>query len=445
MRTLAYVVLSLALVVAVGWGFSEYRQKERLLIEAENSYQQAFHELVYQVDVIHDRTGEALAMNTKDNLTPALTDIWRLTSEAHNAISRLPLGFMPFSKTEEFLANSGTFTYKTAVRDLNTEPLNNEEYSQLESLYKQAQTIQEELRTVQMNVLSKGLKWTDVASAAANGEEPKDNSVTDGFHSIEKVAAEYTEAVPDNPAMMQKQVSDDALKKLGGTALSEKEAATRAKEYFQIDAEITDVTESLKGASVPFYNVAVVGQNGEEASMDIMKKGGYPLTFNINRDVGKTALSLNDAANKSAAFLQKHGFSNMVLTDSTQYGHTGVFTFTKKQDDVIVWPESIVVKAALDNGQVTGFDAQNYWKNKKDRTIQAPALSEKEAVKKLHPKLTVMDVQKAIITNDEMKDVLCYQFSAENGVASYRIFLNAETGQEEHIEKLAEAEQVRGA
>ena len=104
--------LTLLLAVTAVWGFSQYRQKEAMYIEAENGYQQAFHELVYQVDVIHDRTGEALAMRSKENLTPALTDVWRLTSEAHNAISRLPLGFMPFSKTEEFLGSVATLRIK---------------------------------------------------------------------------------------------------------------------------------------------------------------------------------------------------------------------------------------------------------------------------------------------------------------------------------------------
>lgn len=444
MRRFITAAMAVLLVVTAIWGLTQYRQKQVLMMEAESGYQQAFHELVYQVDVIHDRTGEALAMNSKANLTPALTDVWRLTSEAHNAISRLPLGFMPFSKTEEFLGASGDFTYKTAVRDLDTEPLTEKEYEQLESLYKQAADIQKDLRSVQMSVLDQNLRWTDVAQAAASGDEPKDNTVIDGFNQIEKKASEFSEADIFQASQVEKSVSDDALKKLKGPVITKKEAAERAKEYFQIDAEVTSVESSLKGASIPFYNVAVVGQNGEEASMDITKKGGYPLTFTVNRTPGKGRISLFDASEKASAFLKKHGFDDMVVTNSAQYDHTGVFTFTKKVKDTLIYPESVTVKTALDTGGITGLEAQNYWKNKKDRDIPEPGLTEAEAKKELHPKLTVMESTKAIVTNDEMKDVLCYEFLAENGTASYRIFINADSGKEERIDKLTEAEASYG-
>ncbi|WP_046180488.1 germination protein YpeB [Domibacillus tundrae] len=440
MRTFLTAALAVLLVVTAIWGFSQYQQKQAMMIEAENGYQQAFHELVYQVDVIHDRTGEALAMNSKTNLTPALTDVWRLTSEAHNAISRLPLGFMPFSKTEEFLGTSGDFTYKTAVRDLDTEPLTDKEYEQLESLYKQAADIQKELRTVQMSVLDQNLRWTDVAHAAADGDEPKDNTVIDGFNNLEKKASEFSETNTFGATQVEKSVSDDALKKLTGPPITKKEAAEKAKDYFQVDAEVTSVESSLKGAAVPFYNVSVTGQNGEEATMDITKKGGYPLTFTVNTTPGKSRISLHAASEKAAAFLKKHGFEGMVETNSAQYDHTGVFTFTKKIDDTLIYPESVTVKTALDTGAVTGLEAQNYWKNKKERTIPKPALTEEQAKKELHPKLTVMETHKAIVTNNEMKDVLCYEFLAENGTASYRVFINADNGKEERIEKLSEAE-----
>ncbi|OMP65879.1 germination protein YpeB [Domibacillus epiphyticus] len=440
MRSFTPAVLAVLLAVTAYWGYTQYRQKEALMIEAENGYQQAFHELVYQVDVIHDRTGEALAMNSKENLTPALTDVWRLTSEAHNAISRLPLGYLPFSKTEEFLGNSGNFTYKTAVRDLDQEPLSDKEYEQLESLYSQAEDIQKELRSVQLSVLDKNLRWTDVAHANANGEEPKDNTVVDGFNNIEKKASEFPETDVFQATQVEKSVSDDALKKLSGENISKDEAASIAKEYFNIDPEVTKVEKSLKDAAIPFYNVSVTGQKGEEATMDVTEKGGYPLTFTVNRDTKKSKISLNNASEKASAFLEKHGFDNMVMTNSAQYDHTGVFTFTRKQGDTMIYPESLTMKVALDNGVVTGLEAQNYWKNKKERKIESPALTVEQAKKELHPKLSVMEAQQAIVTNNLLKDVLCYEFLAENGTASYRIFINANNGKEERIEKLSEAE-----
>ena len=56
---------------------------------------------------------------------------------------------LPFNKTEEFLAKIGDFSYQTAVRDLDKDPLNDKEYATLKTLYGQAAEIQDELRNVQ--------------------------------------------------------------------------------------------------------------------------------------------------------------------------------------------------------------------------------------------------------------------------------------------------------
>ena len=58
-----------------------------------------------------------------------------------------------FNKTEEFLANIGDFSYRAAIRDLEKEPLNDQEYKTLQTLYSNAGNIQDELRKVQHLVL----------------------------------------------------------------------------------------------------------------------------------------------------------------------------------------------------------------------------------------------------------------------------------------------------
>ncbi|MDI5983027.1 germination protein YpeB, partial [Amycolatopsis magusensis] len=93
------------------------------------------------------------------SISPALADVWRMSSEAHNNVSQLPLTLMPFNKTEEFLANVGDFSYKSSVKSLSDEPLNKNTHKTISSLYQQASDIQNELRQVQHLVLNKNLKW----------------------------------------------------------------------------------------------------------------------------------------------------------------------------------------------------------------------------------------------------------------------------------------------
>ncbi|PAF12489.1 hypothetical protein CHH61_25025, partial [Shouchella clausii] len=72
-----------------------------------------------------------------------------MTSEAQSDVGQLPLTLLPFNKTEELLAGISDFTYRAAVRDLEKEPLTEEEYKKLKSMYTKSEDIQNELRNVQ--------------------------------------------------------------------------------------------------------------------------------------------------------------------------------------------------------------------------------------------------------------------------------------------------------
>src|SRR5699024_1444859 len=145
-RWILIVVLAVVNIATGIWGYQEHQEKNAILIQAENDYQRAFHELTYHMDLLNNELGSALAMNSSRGLSPQLADIWRISSDALSNVGQLPLGLLPFNKTEEFLSNISDFTYRTAVRDLDDEPLSEEETKLLESLYEQSGEIKNELR-----------------------------------------------------------------------------------------------------------------------------------------------------------------------------------------------------------------------------------------------------------------------------------------------------------
>ena len=170
-------ILAIGVAGTAYWGYQEHQEKNAVLINAENNYQRAFHNLTYRMDLLNDKIGSTLAMNSKESLSPSLIEVWRLTSQAHGDVGQLPLTLLPFNKTEEFLANIGNFSYRTAVRDLSKDPLTDKEYQTLKTLYKQSGDIQGELRNVQHMVLKNNLRWMDVELALATGKENTDNTI----------------------------------------------------------------------------------------------------------------------------------------------------------------------------------------------------------------------------------------------------------------------------
>ncbi|WAA10543.1 germination protein YpeB [Fervidibacillus albus] len=440
-RNILIGLFSVAIIGTGVWGYQEHKEKNAILIHAENNYQRAFHDLTYTIDILHDKIGTTLAMNSRESLSPALVDVWRLTSEAHSQVGQLPLTLLPFNKTEEFLSNIGDFSYRTAVRDLDKEPLSEEEYETLQSLYEQSKEIQDELRKVQNAVLTDQLRWMDVEMVLATEQEIADNTIIDGFKTVEKKVEGYSEG-DLGIIFTGMEKKEEGFRNLAGKEISKEEALEVAKKYTtDLNDPETKVTESGKGSDYGFYSVSIRDEE-VEIDMDITKKGGYPIWLMTNRDITEQKISLNDAGNKAMEFLKERNFENMDMFESSQYDHVGVFTFVTTENGVRIYPEAVKVKVALDDGSIIGFSAEEYLATHNKREIPEPAVTEEEAMEQISSKVKIMDSRLAVINNELNEEVLCYEFLGTLGNDTYRIYINAMDKKEEKIEKLQSAEPI---
>ncbi|WLR43756.1 germination protein YpeB [Bacillus carboniphilus] len=442
-RGIIITVLSIGVVSTTYWGYKEHQEKNAILINAENNYQRAFHDLTFQIDQLHDQIGTTLAMNSKESLTPGLTEAWRITSQALNDVGQLPLTLMPFDKTEEFLSNIGEFCYRTAVRDLSKDPLSEEEYVQLNELYENAKEIQDELRQVQNTVLNENLRWMDVELALAESNTQETNSIIDGFQAVEKNVEGYSEN-NFGVTMTSLQNQKKGFENLKGSLIDEKQAKEVVKKFVKdVNSNDMEVTESGEGSDFPFYSITINNQeDGQEIYVDITKQGGHPIYVLNNREVDQKKLSLNEGANKALDFLKRHSFKSFDLFESSQYDNVGVFSFVKKEGEVRIYPEAVRIKVALDNGEVVGFSAKDYLSAQKDRNISKPTIQSDEARKAVNSNLDIQEERLGVIMNDIGEEILCYEFLGTMSSDTFRIYINAENGREEKVERLKGAEQL---
>ncbi|WP_106497389.1 germination protein YpeB [Lentibacillus sp. Marseille-P4043] len=434
-RWILITVLTIGLIGVGVWGYQEHREKNAVLIQAENTYQRSFHELSYHMDLLNDKIGTALAMNSRDTLSPQLVEIWRITSDALSNVGQLPLSLLPFNKTEEFLSNIGDFTYKTAVRDLGEEPLSDKETKTLESLYKQSGDLTKELRQVQHVVLDNNLRWMDVQLALASDEAQSDNTIIDGLKTVEKKVEGFPESNVNATSS-----EEHNFKFLSGDKISQKDALKQSKDLFNVNnADKLTITKSGKGADVPLYSVSY--KDGDKNGyLDLAQKGGKPISLIVDRPVSEKQISLHEGLNKAEKYLQTYDFENMKIFQSSQFDNIGVYSFLYNDDGVRIYSDSIEVKVGLDKGDVLGFTARNYYMNHADRDIPEPKISKKEAKKKVNPEVKINEEHLAVIDNDIGEEVLTYEFLGVLGNDTYRIFVNAMNGTEEKVEKLGGTE-----
>ncbi|MFC2948292.1 germination protein YpeB [Virgibacillus sediminis] len=434
-RWIIIAVLTAGIAGTAFWGYQEHQEKNAILIQAENSYQRAFHELTYRMDLLNDEIGTAVAMNSPTKLSPQLVDIWRLTSEALSDVGQLPLGLLPFNKTEEFLSDIGDFTYRTAVRDLENDPLTEEESKLLKELYQQSGEIKNELRQVQHVALENNLRWMDVQMALADEGEPADNTIIDGLKTVDKAAGEFSESNA-NSSITGVSTREHEYKYLNGEKIDEDEALKRARDIFAADKEENlTITRTGDGADIPMYSLSYRNEE-KNGYMDMSVQGGYPLTVLVDRPIQEKKLSLHEGMEKAEEYINQFGFENMTVFQSSEYNNIGVYSFLYMEDDVRIYPDSMEVKVALDNGDIVGFTAQNYFMNHTDRGLEEPEISMEEAKAEVNPGVDIQEEFLSVIENDLGEEVLTYEFLGVLDNETYRIFINAMDGSEEKVEKL---------
>jgi len=74
----------------------------------------------------------------------------------------------------------------------------------------------------------------------------------------------------------------------------------------------------------------------------------------------------------------------MVDTYYLKEDNTAIINYAYKQGDVVVYPDLIKVKIALDNGEVIGFESKGYLSNHTERIFRLQNLLWRRPVPKFH-------------------------------------------------------------
>ncbi len=255
--------------------------------------------------------------------------------------------------------------------------------------------------------------------------------------SIEKNMAKTPELIYDGP------FSDQMINKkpvgLPGNDVSKKEAENIAMDFVGKDRvqEITafEEGENASDMRIPSYTFNIRPKNTSKELaiyMGVSKKGGKVLWMANSRPVPKGKLSTKEAQDKALKYLKEKGFDNMETNYYLKNDGTILFNFVYKENNVIVYPDLVKVKVALDNGEVVGFDASGYYLNHQARNIETPQITETEARDKVKTEFNINSTRLALIPIGK-EEKLCYEFKGKHNNADFIVYINALDGTEEQI------------
>ena len=132
-------------------------------------------------------------------------------------------------------------------------------------------------------------------------------------------------------------------------------------------------------------------------------------------------------------FLDLKGFSNMEETYYLKQEGIVTINYAYSQKDVIMYPDLIKVKVALDNGEVLGIETTGYLNNHTERNVSNVKIPMEEAKKNLNKDLEIKSQGLAIIPTEWQTEILCYEFKGTVDNREFLVYINAENAREEDI------------
>ncbi|MBE7038261.1 MAG: germination protein YpeB [Ruminococcaceae bacterium] len=434
------LLVTLLLLITGGVAIAKYRTGENLERQLNDVYTRSFLQLVDCVNDIDTSLSKGIVSNSPTVLNDLSNEIYRKATFAQANLGELPISHIEIDNTAKFLSQVGDYTYSLAQKSLRGETISTKEKDQMENLSKYASTLTDTLYSLQNELYSGNLSFN--ISKSANEAIAKENKTLDIGSSMEDIEKDFEEY----PALIYDGPFSDHINKMSSKLLKNSNNVTRAhaqsiaSEFLGNPEKITFRGEG--NANIKTYIFSATASSNDDAYIEITKQGGRVLYMLKNRNVVKREISINDAIKKGAETLKKHKFYSMKESYWEIGNNIATINYAYVQDNIVMYPDLVKVKVALDNGEILGFECQGYiMAHQDERLIGNINLTIDEAKAKISGNIEIVSQGMAYIPKDDKTEVLCYEFKGKFNDKTYLIYVNAETGNEEKILILVESQE----
>ena len=401
---------------------------------AENNYNHAFYQLIEYVDNTEKLLEKATISYSSEHATETFANINKETALAQAYLSRLPIDTQELENTQKFLHQVGDYCYTVSKKTVKQEKLSQEELDNLDSLHDYCVDLKNTLYQLETDLFSDTIKWGELENTGTRlFAREQENLSQSSFSNIEEDLHQYSGLIYDGA--FSENLQNPEIVGLTGEEISKEDAEKIAKDFLGEDKieEITFAEES-QNANIVCYNFYIKGKNQEENfSVAISKKGGHVVSMNCDRDVKEETMSPEDAVNTGKEFLQNREYKNMKETYYMKENNVLTVNYAYVQNDVIMYPDLVKLKIALDNGEVIGLEATGYLNSHKEREIKEASITKNQALELVNPKLEISSIDMAMIPTEWNTEILCWEIKGKTEENDFLVYINVETGEEEDI------------
>ena len=350
-------------------------------------------------------------------------------------MSRLPIDSVELEKTAKFLNQVSDYSYSLSRKNINDEELTEEDLNNLEELHGYSVELENTLNQLSADINEGRIKWDELTKkgTVAFAQEVSNISKS-SFSNIEENFHEYSGLIYDGA--FSEHMTSNTKKGLTGDNIDEEKAKQIAIDFIGQD-RVQEISSNGKSENTDIitydFSVKVNNENEENMNISITEKGGHVLLMNYNRNVEAETISQDRANELGINFLKSKGIENMKETYFLKQDGIITINYAYTQNDVVIYPDLIKLKIALDNGEIMGIETKGYLNSHEERNIEEVKVSKETAKENLNKNLEIKSENLAIIPTEWKTEVLCWEFKGTVDDTDFLVYINAETGKEEDI------------
>ena len=428
MLSIIVVLFSIIIILAI----LIYKKQTEYRQASENSYNMAFYEVVDYVQNVEVFLAKSLITNSPESSAESLTNVWREANLAQAYLAQLPISSNELENTTKFLNQVSEYSYSLYRKNLNDEELSDEDLKNLKDLHEYSVELENTLNQLSADINGGRISWGELTDKGTVAFAQQVSNISqDSFSNLEQNFHEFSGLIYDGA--FSEHITRAEKVGLTGDNIDEQAAQDKAKELFDSN-NIKEVTSYGKSeGDITSFDFGITFNDNSTATVSISEKGGHVIYMNKNREVSAEVLSQEEADKKAKEYLEQHGFKNMKETYYLKESGIVTINYAYVQDDVIMYPDLIKVKVALDDGEILGIETSGYLNSHTKRDIKEPKVTVEEAKKSLNKDLTIESEELTIIPTEWKTEVLCWEFEGNVEGLDFIVYVNAETGEEEDI------------
>lgn len=413
--------------LATAYGLAQSAASE-YSIQLENVYQKNLYDLVESVNNTETKLSKILAASEGGLQKKLLVEVSQNAELAENSISSLPISQNSLADSVKFINQMGGYTQTLADKLAQGGSLTKSDLKTLNELHESVS----EMKTQINKFVKKVQKNYSILQQSLNLDGDF-NDFTIDISSLKGESVDYPTMIYDGP--FSDAELDMTVKGLKGDTLSKEECKKEVEKAFKNYSSI-DYSGEINSRFETF-TYHVTNTDNQKLFVQVSKIGGHIITVSGRGNSAQSKkISYNDAKKIALDFAAENGIENAEVVWHDQIGSDVYLNIAPTSNGIILYPDLVKVKIDMSTSTVVGYDASSYFLNHIERALKAPAKNSSTYRNKISSDFEIVSTKTVLAPLDYGREVICFEYECTKGGATYYIYLNVDTGEEENVLKV---------